>query len=288
MILTHIDDDHIGGILRWFNQDPDAAGMVKKIWFNGGREISEYLNETPNEDLDLMLEGPEQMETSHQQGIDFAKHLQANGAWDGNIIVQGQEVSQFGFVFKFLSPNKDKLTRLVKEWKKEKPDYFTSRQENDYCLSITDHIAADKFEEDKALANGSSIAFLLEIGEFCFAFLGDAHPSVLITGLRIWHITPENPIKTKLVKLSHHGSKGNTSYKLLQCFIAEAYLLSTNGQRHEHPDKQMLSRLINVHGDCTIYFNYPERITEIFSQVDREQFARFEAQPMPNPLIYQI
>lgn len=119
LILTHIDDDHIGGILRWFNQDSGAAEIVRQVWFNGGREIASYLEESPNDDLDITLDGGDQTFTSHQQGINFAHHLYEGKAWKGDVLVQGQELSQFGFLFKILSPDKTKLTKLIKDWKKK-------------------------------------------------------------------------------------------------------------------------------------------------------------------------
>ncbi len=30
LVLTHFDDDHIGGLLRWFNRDKDALRLIKK------------------------------------------------------------------------------------------------------------------------------------------------------------------------------------------------------------------------------------------------------------------
>lgn len=41
LILTHVDDDHIGGILRWFEKGDNALGLVGQVWFNSGRLIKE-------------------------------------------------------------------------------------------------------------------------------------------------------------------------------------------------------------------------------------------------------
>src|SRR5690606_14407471 len=38
LILTHFDDDHIGGILRWLNKDKEASNLIRKVWFNSGKE----------------------------------------------------------------------------------------------------------------------------------------------------------------------------------------------------------------------------------------------------------
>lgn len=36
LILTHVDDDHIGGVLKWFEKDKDAHKLIEKVWFNSG------------------------------------------------------------------------------------------------------------------------------------------------------------------------------------------------------------------------------------------------------------
>ena len=43
LILTHFDDDHIGGLLRWLNKDKEAPTLIKKVWFNSGKEIAKEL-----------------------------------------------------------------------------------------------------------------------------------------------------------------------------------------------------------------------------------------------------
>ncbi len=288
LILSHIDEDHAGGILRWFGQDSDASAMIKEVWFNGGREISGFLDEEANSDLDLEIYPDGDTLTSFQQGIDFSKFIAGNKKWDRRIFIQGDTIKKFGFTFSFLSPDKEKLQILVKEWRKKKPDYFTAPKQNDYAQSIADHLTADKFEEDPSTSNGSSLAFILEIKNKYFALLGDAHPSVLIKGLSDLGISPQKPLRTELVKLPHHGSAKNTNRELLECFDSPLYIISTNGRTHQHPDKQMLSRLIDLKKHCAIYFNYPERSIPIFSEDDKKLYDAFTIPDNANPIEYEI
>ena len=44
VILTHIDDDHIDGFLKWFSNDELAIQSIKEVWFNSGKTIKTYLN----------------------------------------------------------------------------------------------------------------------------------------------------------------------------------------------------------------------------------------------------
>lgn len=68
LILTHIDEDHIGGLLRWFSLDKLAPDLIGKIWFNSAKLIAEKLNiEVPEEEL---LE------------IEFGEHKKAGEIFD--------------------------------------------------------------------------------------------------------------------------------------------------------------------------------------------------------------
>jgi len=279
LIITHIDEDHIGGIIKWFNDDNNAFKLIKEVWFNSGKGIATFLKQSENKDLEHLINPDKTTFTSIGQGIDFSKYITEKGILFTDIILQGQELKRFGYDFKILSPNKTKLEILLKEWKIKDPNFSTSSKpkSNDYDKAIKEHIATDKFLEDTAYPNGSSIAFILskEGDENNFLFLGDSHPSVIVEGLKIFNCSEENRLIAKFVKVSHHGSKGNTSVELLKCINSKNYIISTNGSGDQHPNKQLLSRLINENEDCNIYFNYKERMEMIFSKQDRLDYPNF-------------
>jgi glyoxylase-like metal-dependent hydrolase (beta-lactamase superfamily II) len=56
LILTHVDDDHIGGILRWFEKDQNALDMIGQVWFNSGRLIKETFEQDNESNYDNSLE----------------------------------------------------------------------------------------------------------------------------------------------------------------------------------------------------------------------------------------
>lgn len=281
LILTHFDDDHIGGILRWLNKDKEAFKLIKKVWFNSGKEIAKRLEKEENKDLDIeIIEGANDFHTSPKQGIKFEKYLRDNNLWDGEIIEQGSEYHLFGINFKILSPNNDKLDKLLKLYKKQK-DYFTSGDEYDFETSLRDFIEEEnqsdfEFSEDTSVANGSSIAFIMEYDKINFLFLADSHPSVVIEGLDRFGYNKDNPLYVKLMKVSHHGSMYNIKKELLEVVKTGNYLISSNASKHGLPNKRTLARIININPNAVIYFNY-ELKDSIFSIEDWRDYTNFRS-----------
>lgn len=285
LILTHVDDDHIGGILKWFEKDSQAAELIGKIWFNSGRLISDNFEEKEIESNRISLKISNGMNTSITQGITFEDFITKHNIWDRRLIKEKEILFEFGIEFKVLSPTLNNLELLLKKWEKETPETLTTSKKNDYEKSLKLHINSDVFIEDESIHNGSSIAFILTYNSKNMLFLGDAHPTSVVASLKHFGYSPENPLKVELVKVSHHGSKFNTSDELIQLIDCEHFVISTNGAIHNLPDKQCLARIVNVNSNVIFYFNYPEKINEIFTKEDFQEF-QFSALPGDQEFIF--
>ncbi|HEX8377671.1 MAG TPA: MBL fold metallo-hydrolase [Pedobacter sp.] len=281
LILTHFDDDHIGGVLRWLNKDKEAPKLIKKVWFNSGKEIAKKFKTKENKELDIkIVEGVDDFYTSPKQGIKFEKYLRDNNLWEGTIIEQNIEHQLFGLKFKILSPNKEKLKNLLTLYEKQK-DYFTSGNKFDFQTPLKDFIEEEnqpsfKFEEDSSVANGSSIAFIMEYDDKNFLFLADAHPSVIIEGLVKFGYNNDNPLNVFFIKVSHHGSMYNTNKELLEIVRTDNYLISSNATKHGLPNKRTIARIINCNPNAFIYFNYDLK-DRVFSQQDWKDYLDFKS-----------
>lgn len=278
LVLTHVDDDHIGGILKWFGKDELAYEMVGKVWFNSGKLIAEHFKQEAPEENELILDTSNITLTSIAQGVKFETYLLNHQLWERKLIMSQQCIQLFGIDFRILSPNEDKLKALLGKWEKEKPILQTSGGENDYGKSLLMHIADDQFAEDNAIHNGSSIAFVMSYQSRNMLFLADAHPSVIAASLAQLGYSKNDPLKAEFVKVSHHGSKSNNSVEMLEMIDSTKYIISTNGGKHHHPNKQFLARLIHLRPDCEIYFNYPSQLegNRIFSKQDQIDFPNFK------------
>jgi beta-lactamase superfamily II metal-dependent hydrolase len=286
IILTHVDQDHVGGLVRWMEMDALAYELIGEVWFNSGNTIKAYLKSTAITPPEIKLQPAKDSKTSIGEGVTFEKYIEKHKLWKKRVLLQEMELSFFGLKFQFLSPGEQQLKDLLNKWQDEKPHSVQTSKLLDHFEPLSklhqqDLTLSDlQYKEDDAPHNGSSLAFILSFQAKDYLFLGDAFPSVLIKGLKFFGYSQENPIKADFVKISHHGSLANNSRPLLQLISAQNFVISTDATRHNHPHKQFLSRLIYSHPNCHIYFNYPELIGRIFTVKDHEDYPGFKALPI--------
>ncbi len=278
LILTHIDNDHICGLLKWFELDNKAHELVKNVWFNSGKLIATYLNEPENEDLRVGLKIFSDSQTGVHEAIEYENYLIEKGIWDKKIIIQGQELEECGIKIQILSPNEAQLKRLLNEYKDKTGDpAYTAGKEKDWDKNLKDFIEEEnrydyKFNQDTSVKNGSSISFILTLDNKRFLFLADSHPKGIVKQLKTFGYSKDNPLEVEVMKVSHHGSKANTNKELLEIIKTENYIISTDSSGHNHPNKRTLARILNVNPNAVFHFNYEHVRNEVFSAQDRQDF----------------
>ncbi|MCP3414238.1 MBL fold metallo-hydrolase [Bradyrhizobium brasilense] len=247
LVVTHIDDDHIGGVLDLLEHIPDGL-TIGEIWFNAYRHLvpPDKLGEEQAERLSELLDGLVARGT-----------LKWNTAFGGKaaVVAEGGELPrlcrQDGLVLTLLSPDQGQLIKLAGAWKevlkgaegaeaKEEPKDLLGR--NDAWPPDIPTLARARFCEDRKEANGSSIAFLLEYGDIRVLFAADSFPGRILASLG--RLTCSKPVKLNAYKLSHHGSKKNNSSDLLRSVSCSTYLISTDGSYSGHPDAEALARVL--------------------------------------------
>lgn len=195
---------------------------------------------------------------------------------------------QGGMKLTLLSPGSDSLSKLAPEWAKAvraaglepgvpsealsdlstKKRYRPPDELGEGRIDIT-ALADAPFESDSAAPNGSSIAFIAEYkGKSCL-FLGDSHASPIVDGIkRLLSKSGEEKLAVDAVKLPHHGSRHNVSRELIELLKSSHYLVSTNGDKFEHPDAEAIARVIKYGGRLPeIFFNYLSDTTRIWKEV---------------------
>ena len=272
LVLTHIDEDHIQGLINVFKDDEIDKTIIKRVWFNSKELLSKHFVGEEQEDEKLKIFTEKSDNISFKQGISFGKLLENMGLSSPNLIYSGQETKVGEATLNVLSPNLHNLEKLFNEWNKLFPSEVTNgvpiaaNNKEDYGKSI-DELLSRKFVENTATVNGSSIAFSIDFLGKKILLLGDSFPSVVGENLLKLH---NNEVKFKLLKVSHHGSRYNTNEKLLDVAICNNYLISTNGLTHSLPNKESLVRIAcssyNETVKTNFYFNYPNIYQNIFNE----------------------
>ena len=288
LVLTHVDADHIQGsipLLKKFGPD-----RFKDVWFNGWKQLppDDTLGPVQGEIVSALLE---------------KGGFTCNGPWDGKAVVvpaKGRLPSctlEGGLKLTLLSPTPERLEDLRLEWKKilaaekmrpgKTGDALrrleTRRDLQPDRLGRVDvfALARQKYEPDRGTGNGSSIALLAEYGEKAVLLAGDAFAPLLerTIGRLLEERKQEGKLCLNAFKLSHHGSRGNTSPGLLEMVSCRDFLISTNGSSYYHPHQETIARVILSQEKPRLHFNYRSDENKLWSgralQRDFDYEARY-------------
>ncbi len=263
VILTHIDSDHIKGLIKAFKTESYLSTIANKVWLNASSNISAYLNEAEISENAIPFSTSDSPETSVRDGKKFEQLLTELDCWRREVIIAGEVITEGPFKFTILSPSDKDLRKLHCIWPCETSSADTAGTTSDHHQSLSELLENDNIQEDTSFTNGSSIAFILEIEENKILFLGDAHASTIVKALENLSYSKDNKLLVDYVKISHHGSHFNTSVEMLDLIECRSYLISTDGTKHGHPHKRTLARIFNAHPDNVIFFNYEDAFKRI-------------------------
>ncbi len=265
LILTHIDSDHIGGLIRFLKNSLFDKIKVEKYWINGANLLRISTGE----------------KISYNQGITLEELLLKKNVpmerWKDQVYSGAVLELNEGINFKVLSPTKEILDSLYKKWPEvskeiekeyKKVDISSGDPPSQLSKGELSKLADVPFKASKSikgdLANSSSIALLLELTDCSILLLGDSRAEVIEQALRDLEYDEDNPLQVDYVKVSHHGSKNNTSCELMNLIDSQNFIISTNGgsSHHRLPDREVIARIIfhskrDQDKKRTIFFNYP-------------------------------
>lgn len=114
---------------------------------------------------------------------------------------------------------------------------------------------------DKSIPNLSSIVVLAECGDKRMLLTGDARGDKIIEGLQLVGLLgPEenSTMHVDVLKVPHHGSANNLEKGFFDRILADHYVFSGDGQ-HGNPEREALEMLVQSRQDAdyTLHFTYP-------------------------------
>lgn len=257
LILTHIDSDHIAGLISFFKSSLIDSIKIDEIWMN-------------NPDLVEVNTGEL---ISVKQGDNLKKMIlkKKPEVILSQISTSDKTINRLGIDFTFLSPTPEIVTELYERWEslrlldKQKVKKNISSNKEAYTQPL-EELSKVSFSPDKSISddifNASSVSFILRCPDISLLLLADSRPEVISKSLRELGINEQNPLEIDYVKASHHGSSNNTSQELLSLIKCNNYLISTNGgtANHRHPSREIIARIVynsnRSEKEMKIYFNY--------------------------------
>lgn len=285
LVLTHIDIDHLDGIITMLNREK-LPFKIKEVWFNGYDQIEKFgdtLGALQGEYISLLIK---------------KKKLVHNKSFNGNAVFIPDYnklpiIKIGGMVLTLLSPGKAALEKLHNTWKKEikklgnNPD-FAKKLGNDKRYASDDDILGDpSIEElqnssvsaDSSVPNGSSIAFIATFNGKSCLFAGDATSDYLLKAIDpLIKKSKKDKLKIDAWKIGHHGSKRSTLERLMQKIDCKKILVSSNGKKFKHPDKETIAKLLIKNGpNIQFYFNYKTTFNEMWDDSNLRQQYKYKA-----------
>jgi beta-lactamase superfamily II metal-dependent hydrolase len=255
LVVTHIDQDHILGVVAML-EEQERPARFGDIWFNGYDQLREVGTEVfgarEGERLTSAL---------------LAQDLPWNRAFSGHAVRWGcPAVRVGGAALTILSPDRDQLSALIPVWEKEcaREGLITGRKAKEpphgyeqFGPVDISGLADDKFVPDPSKTNRASIGFLFEYEGIRLIFTGDGDDTRLRTSLRALAEAEGGRFRADALKVSHHGSRGNLSRETLEILECATYIISTDGSRHQHPDNTTMARILKYGATPKeIAFNY--------------------------------
>jgi len=293
LMVSHIDDDHINGVLELTKELLEAKGAQQPlslrlggIWHN---TFDDIIGNSPKEltaavtaqfgtaslSGDVEVEGldPDAAKVLASVGQGFRLRDDANGLkvrinpqFGGKLILAQKKGKQIdmgrGLKFTVIGPMNDEVVALQKQH-----DDFLKKNQKEKATK-----GALAAFSDTSVANLSSVVVLAEVGKKRILFTGDARGDKILEGLELVGLLEadgKSTIHVDVLKAPHHGSDRNVEPIFFRRITADHYVFSGNGE-HGNPERETLQMLLDERGDenYTIHLTYP--IDEIDAERKKE------------------
>ena len=289
LMVSHIDDDHIKGVLDLTKEMIEAkstsqplALKIKGVWHNTfddiiGNDPKELTAAVMSQFGTASLSGDvEEIEgldpsaakvlASVSQGFRLrddtrALKLRINPEFGGKLVIakaKGKKIDM-GKKLKFtvVGPMIDEVVALQK-------------QHNEFLKKKEKEKGALAAFTDSSVANLSSVVVLAEVDKKRMLLTGDARGDKVLEGLELVGLLKrdgKSTIHVDILKGPHHGSNRNVEQIFFERITADHYVFSGNGE-HGNPERETLEMLLAARGDAA---NYTVHLTYPIDEIDADR-----------------
>lgn len=261
VVLTHIDADHIVGLLDLTEElkenAADGAGplvKIKELWFNSFSDTIGKSNSIKPL-LQQMLAGVHQLGSvmphsdlalqSIFQGDTLRRNalllnIPVNETFGGRIITLDTVTEPLmleNLKLTFIGPTRSNLETLQKEWME-----WIDKNRNRILSGDRELLR----QMDGSVPNLSSVMFLAEADGKRLLFTGDGRGDFILEGLKTAGLlNADGSVHLDVFKVPHHGSIRNVPDGFFEKVMADIYIISADG-RHGNPDYDTLVCLVEA------------------------------------------
>ena len=301
LMVSHVDDDHIQGILDLTGEMTEALGTkppklaVLDFWHNSfddiignsPDELTAAVKEgfgaaalaggfDPGADMDLgdALEDTDaavdslkvlaSIEQGHRLRGDAEKlGFPLNLEYDGGLVIASPQEHEVagGLTLVVAGPMKAELEKL-----QQKHDEWLEAQKKKKKPGP----AALAAYVDRSVPNLSSIVVLARFGGKSILLTGDARGDKILEGLELVGLLDDAaPLHVDILKVPHHGSANNVTTGFFRRVTADHYVFSGDGE-HGNPERETIEMLLEARPDApfTLHFTYPLEEIDAEREID--------------------
>ncbi|MFB4820360.1 ComEC/Rec2 family competence protein [Enterobacter hormaechei subsp. xiangfangensis] len=248
-VVTHNDDDHIGG----YEYIISSGIKINRFIFNSLNLISNIFK-------------TDERQISYNQDINLDLYLKEQNISVETLRWQSEPIVINNIKIIPLTPEISALERMHNDHLRKTLPQISSFEETEPTLDecINDIFNGnDKFIPDKSITNRTSLSFIVEYNHFRGVFLGDAWATDVVSALKSSNIK----LDFNVVKLSHHGSEKNTTSDLIQLLGETEYIICADKSKHNHPNNKTIARILVQYPNARFHFSSDNaKVRSIFSK----------------------
>ena len=284
VMVSHIDDDHIGGVIKLLNEANGATGSlinVSSVWHNSFDDFlaTSELNALASFGTSSASAsaGFDSHTLSMAAGVKQSLKLRdkvtslgiiANAGTGSGFVADGDSFQIDNLKMTVIGPARSELESLQAKFDAENPNIssMTASERRTALASFTDN----------SIANLASIVVLAEQHSKTMLLTGDARGDKVLEGLERANLLDSGgKISVDILKVPHHGSDRNVSTEFFRKVRAKHYVFSGDGA-HGNPDTATLEMLATARGRSryTMWFTHKLRHITTFVTNDQSNHTR--------------
>lgn len=299
------------------NGDYNTPNMIKieNIWFNGFKNLifrKKLSNTLDKKQLNKMriIKAHNQMNYIDEihnkvsandlkafESICNELHYPINRQFNDNTVIQSKNIKIGNVCIDVLSPNQLKIEKYTEYLEKQLESLFgkdyqinkneefitffetlmLNEEENIQTTEaifsenekdISDWLKIGHKNKKYSIVNDVSIGILIKFNGIKMLFTGDSYFEKMNIS--------EQLLRVDVLKVPHHGSYWNNC-EIMKNVIANNYIISTDGKKYGHPDKNILANIIiNNKREKNLIFNYEINSLEILKNEKQKEKYNYQ------------